>query len=66
MTFFEVGVEELKNRGMFDNQANEVMKKVVLDSNSNPESVNKQIKNRWNDDMGNYPPPMRVIFIYGN
>jgi hypothetical protein len=52
MTFRDKAKQMLTERGMFDNQAEAVMDRVI----AAPE--NKAMQGRWNDDTSGYPPPM--------
>lgn len=64
MTFKEFGVKKLFSMGMFENQAEAVMEKVISDSKTNKESPNIDMKDRWDDDITGYPECMlTVLFI---
>lgn len=65
MNFYEFGVNEMKNRGMFKNQAEEVMQNVISDSESNAESVNREMEGRWGDSIDDYPPMLKVTVFMG-
>ena len=65
MNFYEFGYEELKKRGMFDEQAHEVMERVVLNSHSNENSVHWDMRDRWSDNINNYPPMLQPIVFMG-
>jgi len=64
MNFYELGIKELTSRGMFDNQAKEVMDRVVEDS-KNKDSANNSMNSRWTDDIDGYPAPMKVVIYMG-
>lgn len=65
MNFYEFGVDELKKRGMFESQANEVMDKAVLESHDNENSVNREMRDRWGDSIDAYPPMMKALVFMG-
>lgn len=65
MNIFEFGIEELKKRGLSENDARTVMEMAVKDSYENQHSLNWTIANRWGDDINDYPIIMQLMVFKG-
>lgn len=59
MTFKEAMIKEMTSRGMFDNQAMDVM------SNFIKENKDESMMDKWNKDVDGYPDTLQIILWMG-
>ena len=58
MNFYDFCIGELVNRGMFENQAKEVMQRVMTKENDT-------MAGRWQDKVSDYPPALKGVIWMG-
>ena len=64
MTIKEYMKQQLVNRGMFEEQADEVIKTIIEDSTNNENSIVKGMADRWNHQTDEYPSVMlNILFM---
>lgn len=65
MNFYENGINKLKENGVPEEYAKKIMQNVIKDSKENPQSINRIMHDRWNEDITDAPPLILNLVYYG-